>query len=286
MPSLTQSLNFPEGTVSVKFLFTDAVPAEVAYLDGAPSYEAIIDAAGTGGMNPPPPVESRQKRTVHLLQVDISVKDADAAATGWIFGTFGWVGPTTGDGLFDNLMPVSLQWGNDPEIYDQAITQSWINPDLHMKMYGWNQRPTLGFNGRANGPADNIRSSCLSCHAAARTPRSSLGIVGFAFNMANIGDPAKVKQHVDVWFDNVKSGSLFRPDEPAVSALDYSLQVEAAIYRMCRACRLGDLPGDTPPVCIAASFYAPPQCSPGIMPLDAAGNVLREQMQADPPPRQ
>ncbi len=234
-PVVPSSLNFPEGSVSIKFLFTDASTDEVTYLKEAPEYDANIDAPGSGSSSRP--VISRSKTTVRLLQVDISVKDSGASETGWVFGTFGWVGPPKGDGLFDNLVPVSLQWGNDPHVYDTAITQSWINPSLRMVMYGWGKRPSLGFNGRANGPADNIRSSCLSCHAAARTPRSPKGLLGSSFDMRDVGDLAKVKPHVDLWFDNLKSGDLFDSSAPAVSALDYSLQLEAALFRLCRACR-------------------------------------------------
>lgn len=283
-PTLPAVVDFPQGTVSVKFLFTDADPTEVTYLAGAPTYEALIDEAGVGSASRP--AEDRQKRDLRLLQVDISVKDSDATDTGWVFGTFGWVGPSSGDGLFDNLVPVALQWGNDPGVYSQAITQSWVNPALAGKMYGWAKRPTLGFQGRANGPADNIRSSCLSCHAAARVPRSTLGILGFSFNMNNVNDPTRVKPHVDTWFENIMAGSLFRPQEPAVSALDYSLQLDAAMFRMCRACDAGALTGPTPGVCIAAKLFEEPKCTGTIMPLEAGETVRRQQIEFDPPPRQ
>lgn len=284
-PKVPASVNFPEGAVSVKFLFTDAAPDEVTYIKGAPEYDANIDKPGSGSRSQP--VEERRKTTVRLLQVDISVKDMNATETGWVFGTFGWVGPTKGDALFDNLVPVSLQWGNDPGVYDTAIKQGWINPALQNVMYGWSKRPSMGFNGRANGPADNIRSSCLSCHAAGRTPRSAKGILGSRFNMtSDITDPAKVRAHVDTWFINLKGGDLFDPAQPAVSALDYSLQIEAALFRMCRACAIGDLSGVTPTVCRAAKFHDKPSCSPSITTFDAASRELRQRMEEEPPARQ
>jgi hypothetical protein len=194
----------------------------------------MIDPLGSGSASRP--VADRQRREVRLLQLDIAVEDSRAAATGWVFGTFGWISPAAGDMLFDNLTPVSLQWGNDPAVLDRNISESWINPDLQGVMYGWGEGPFLGFNGRANGPADNWRSSCLSCHAAGRVPSSSKGLLGFRFDMDDLNDSAAVQEHVDIWFQNLASGALFDPGEPAVASLDYSLQLDAATFRMCRAC--------------------------------------------------
>jgi hypothetical protein len=283
-PDVPSSVNFPDGSASVKFLFTDASSDEVKYLKDSPEYDAHIDALGSGSRSQP--VANRSKRIVRLLQVDISVKDNRASETGWVFGTFGWVGPSRGDGLFDNLVPVSLQWGNDPGIYDSTIKQSWINPSLRGVMYGWDKRPTLGFNGRANGPADNIRSSCLSCHAAARSPRSKKGQNGLLgrFDMRDIGDLAKVRAHVDEWFMNIKGGELFDPAEPAVAALDYSLQLEAAVFRLCRACANGALSASTPNICRTTKFYDQPMCGPALTTLSDPSDRMRAE--EDPPPRQ
>ncbi|MBR0825718.1 hypothetical protein JQ596_09225 [Bradyrhizobium manausense] len=278
-PSLPVALKFPNDTVSVKFLFTDAKPEEVTYLQGAPEYDAFIDPPNPGAAN------TRVIRTLRLLQVDISVKDSAnprrAQETGWVFGTFVWLGPPKGDTLFDNLVPVSLQWGNDPGVYDTTISQGWTNPDLRGVTYGWDERPTMGFNGRANGPADNIRSSCLSCHGAARTPRASIGLLGSSFKMSDLSDAAKVKAHVDTWFQNIKAGQLFQSFEPAVSALDYSLQLEAAVLRMCQACQFGDLRGPTPNVCRSGGFYNRPVCN---APIEAS--VRERLLSLVPPPRQ
>jgi len=43
--------------------------------------------------------------------MDISVNDSIASITGWVFGTYVWMVPTTGDGLFDNLVPASYDQG-------------------------------------------------------------------------------------------------------------------------------------------------------------------------------
>ncbi len=286
--SLPVQVRFPRETVSIKFLFTDAEPSEVTYLQGGPEFKALIDPTASNG-DP----EDRVERAVRLLQVDIAVKDRRAAETGWVFGTFGWVGPQTGDGLFDNLVPVSLQWGDDPGVYNTDIVESWINPSLEGVMYGWPERFTLGFKGRANGPADNIRSSCISCHSAARVPRSSRGLLGSRFNMeTDILDPEKVMEHVDTWFTNRSGSQLFTPEEPARSVLDYSLQLDAATFRMCRACQAGDLEGETPQICRSAGFYNRQQCASATREKESAGLLdapelsIQKSLRVIVPPRQ
>ncbi len=261
-PTFPETISFADGTASVKFLFTDATPYDITYLQGAPEYLARIDALGSSSSSRP--VTDRTDRRVRLLQMDIAVKDGRATETGWVFGTFVWIGPTQGEGLFENLVPASLQWGNDPGVMDMQITESWINQDLDGVLFGWPERPTLGFNGRANGPADNIRSSCLSCHATARLPLSNNGILGFRFDMENdINDPAKVKAHIDLWFQNIPSGAVFDPLNPvAVSGLDYSLQLTEAVERMCLACKNGAMTGATPGICVSAGEFTQPNCAP------------------------
>lgn len=256
-PFLPVRVRFPRYTVSIKFLFTDANPEEVTYLKGAPEFKAFIDPTPSRGRP-----ENRVETTVRLIQLDIAVKDARASQTGWVFGTFGWVGPAKGDALFDNLEHVSLQWGDDAGVYDSEINESWINERLRGTMFGWDERPTLGFNGRANGPADNIRSSCISCHSAARVPRATHGILGNRFHMErDINSENRVRDHVDRWFTNRNGSEVFAPEQPAAAVLDYSLQLDAAIFRMCDACSDGVLQGETPHICRASGFYNRAMCT-------------------------
>lgn len=274
-PKLPSAIRFPRGTASIKFLFIDVDSSVLEYLAGAPPYEAYIDAAGSGKQSKP--VASRLSRAVRLLQVDVSARD-ERAPTGWVFGTFAWIGPATGDNLFDNLAPVSLQWGNDPQVYDRSVQQSWVNPALkgEGKLYGWSSRPTLGYNGRANGPADNIRSSCLSCHGSARIP--SVGNLDTEFDWKT-DRVVRITEHVDMWFQNIPAGGLFFPRVPATSALDYSLQIQTAISRLCSACNLGEMSGQTPTVCLAANLSTAPQCAAQrpllkAVPLDSQPEVV------------
>lgn len=57
-------------------------------------------------------------------------------------------------------VPVGVIWGNE------VATQQWINTSVGTPQH-------LGFEGRLNGPVDNPKSSCMSCHATAQTPAVS-----------------------------------------------------------------------------------------------------------------
>lgn len=262
LPEVPQKLLFQEGTVAIKFLFTDAnlgkFAGQVGYITDGPVYRAHIDREGTGW---PADTTGRMTRNVNLLQLDISVRDSNAGETGWVFGTFVWMGPRKGDGLFDNLIPAVLTWANDTGVTTDAIKESWTNPSVASTLSGWTERPFLGFRGRGNGPADNSNSSCMSCHAAARLPLASVGIARPGKNPVDLTDAAAVSAHVKRWFQNIKPGEVFEPnDPPAVAALDYSLQIRAAIERVCRACADGAIQGETPAICVKANYYTGPQC--------------------------
>jgi hypothetical protein len=242
----------PEGTVSFKLLFTDAPATEVPYLDGAPTVEASID---------PPSGQSggRAPRELRLLQVDIAVRDSDATGTGWVMGTFVWVGPSQGDGFFDNLELVGLMWGNDPTVHDPAwakhapVSESRLNSALAGVVWQatneWPERPYPGFQGRLNGPADNLRSSCLSCHALAQWPRGPLGLTPI-YPLAPPPDAARITSLVAQYFGNTQGGTVADTGTsvPAVP-FDYSLQLQAATTGLCNACRDEVLAVPTPTYC-------------------------------------
>jgi hypothetical protein len=234
IPSATWT--FPAQSASFKLLFTNATAAEVPYLQGAPEVSAFVNAA-TGNQ--------RVETTLRLLQVDIAVRDPRVPSK-WVFGTFVWKGPKVGDGLFQNLVPVGLMWGNDPEASTSTRDEFAIRGEtkLNHSLAGvlwrgpnqvWDERPWPGFQGRLNGPADNLRSSCMSCHALAQWPRSkALGIVPSStrYSLANLNDKA-VRDDLRIkYMKNVVGGDLAIPSEaqaaPAwggATALDYSLQL-------------------------------------------------------------
>lgn len=277
-PIVPDKLLFAEGTVAIKFLFTDAnlgkFAGEVDYLSGGPVYKAHIDPEGIGF---PSDTSGRETRDVNMLQLDIGIRDNNASKTGWVFGTFVWMGPAKGDALFDNLVPAVLLWANDEGVVTDEIKESWVNPAIKAKLSGWKERPFLGFQGRANGPADNLNASCLSCHASARLPLAAAGIARPGKSPVDLTDAAAVAAHVDLWFRNIKPGEAFQPaNPPAVAALDYSLQVRAAIERMCQACKDGAMDGATPEICMKAGYFTGPICVPQSADIVMASQRMRK----------
>lgn len=276
---------FPDGTVSFKLLFTDASTTEVPWLTGAPEVEAMIDPAGSSS-EPHAPGE-RQRRVLRLLQVDIATRDPQSPF-GWVFGTFVWQDRQSD--LFGDLVPVGLMWGNDPAAGAEPMGAFATLPSTRLNaalagilwkgQQAWPGRPWPGFEGRLNGPADNLRSSCLSCHSLAQWPRSrALGILPrptARYTLQALADPARRAELRTGWMRDVRGGELTDPTEAAPAAgwggatpLDYSLQLEASFSRLCDACKDGVLMGATPAVCRVAgtrSQVTTPNCpAPGLL---------------------
>lgn len=303
-PQVPANFAFPAHSASFKFLFTTADPAQVAYLEGAPEIDAYINPASDpqGRRNG---VAGRVPSVMRLLQVDIAVKDPNATETGWVMGTFVWKRPAdvagfNGDWLLDNLVPVGLMWGNDPEAMDTTwngnadIAQSRLNPDLRGVVWSssaaqWPQRPYAGFQGRLNGPADNPRSSCLACHAAAQWRRDQPLVDSFRLD-DTLAEP-RIRAHVAKFFMNVPGGTR-HPGSNVGSELDYSLQLEASFDRMCRACVDQKLQGRTPDICKVEKvreidpFVARDTCEAGMVTNFFRMFVKPEGMSAPSFPRQ
>lgn len=249
-PQISNGQVFRLHTASFKTLFTDADPDDVSYLQGSPTVTAMIDPPGvTGNSNP----ANRQPRQLRLLQIDIAVRDNRATDTRWVFGTYVWKGPPTGDGLFDNLVPVGLHWGNDPGNVGTTMNEGKVNSDLDHLLYNRPGREWMGFRNRVNGPADNKFSACLSCHGASQWPRSSRLSIVVSGNVGTGSDD--IQQHVDDYFRNIRGGQLFDTQQQGAVALDYSLQLEAAFTRICTACQTGALVGRTPRLCFKSPRF-------------------------------
>ncbi|HEV2740672.1 MAG TPA: hypothetical protein VGU66_19075 [Candidatus Elarobacter sp.] len=233
-PSTTAAVPVPEGTVAAKLLFTTGSTDEVPFLKDAPAWDAYVYAdlhslpkKPQPGQSPPPRVIGK----VHLLQIDIAVKDHRAGPTGWFFGTFvagggpGYHGPALGK-VWRNVAPVGLMWGNDPGYtpppsptpYTTGLKETWLNPDVHMLHYG--------YQNRLNGPVDNPKSACMSCHATAeinlKTPMTAGSGMFAPIPMPTA--PATPPPHdIAYWFRNVGPQEPF--DGPDFGSTGYSLQV-------------------------------------------------------------
>jgi hypothetical protein len=214
----TTSIAFPPNTVSIKLLFTEGTSGQVPYLAGSKTWPAYVyvNPQNTG------PGAPRVVKVLSLLQVDIAVRDQRVdATTGWVFGTFIYDGRNQGADPYSKLRPVGLMWGNDPNFgpaqsqQGAKSTQTSIYEPTRpiMRHYGW--------LGRLDGPVDNPKSSCLSCHSTAQWPVSAPLVPP---SNTPEGSPAWMQ-----WFRNIPAG---QPFSPGAASLDYSLQLAAGIQNL------------------------------------------------------
>ena len=224
-PDATKA-KFPEGSVAFKLLFTTAPVSQVPYLANSLEWRADINRSSNTGPRP----------TVRLLQIDVAVRDRRAnSTTGWVFGTFIYNANASGATVWDRMVPVGLMWGNDPERLtnpNRKLRQTVItNPEDHPAPQH------LGFQGRLNGPLDNPRSSCLSCHSTAQIPAdlSRPSVPGLVPANASAGVLAQ-------YFRNIAATDPFIEGQ---LSLDYSLQLQNGIAQRAAAGGLEAAPGPT-----------------------------------------
>jgi hypothetical protein len=216
----TAAIKFDDGAVAFKLLFTSATDTQVPFLANSMKWQANIDLEDLV-----PPSMVRQPRDVLLLQVDVAVRDDRADdTTGWVFGTFMYQNDAPGAGQLQRLVPVGLMWGNDPGLtkvkYDMGDrpVQTWLNKAGMPAT----KSPHLGWLDRLNGPVDNPRSSCLSCHARAVVPFAPGNTVPTFADDPD--DPAKK------FFTNTKAGEVYESAPLGSKSLDYSLQLAVGVH--------------------------------------------------------
>ncbi|CAN7694190.1 hypothetical protein [Aminobacter sp. LjRoot7] len=240
---------FPVGTTSFKLLFTTATATDIPYLAGAPEWDGDIGRA------------PNRIGKLRLYQIDMAVRDPRSLQTGWVFGTFVYQGDEPGTDPWKKLVPVGLSWGNDRFVPPPGqLRQNVLNDTLEGKIYGWPARKELGWGGRVNGPADNQISSCVSCHGSAQYPRSD----DFGNLPRQPATPVDYQRRLLEYFRDIFAGGVFDGEsryfgtQTAVLArpLDYSLQLQAGIERMCATVTAREAPFNdgtvpVPPVCPA-----------------------------------
>lgn len=236
---------FPVGTVFMKLLFTDAPKGTdyVDYLVNPLTWKAFITENFWIS-------DKRVVGDVHLLQMDISVRDARAdrsksnpEGTGWVFGTFCYNGQLNNKNKFMNLVPVGLMWGNDPDNQENLavtypVTSTKVNKKLtETVIFESDDLPPqhLGWNGRLNGPADLATVSCLSCHNAAQYPAYT-SLVPEGAVPAGKGNPIIKDMKLWMkWFQNLECGTTMNQKEmqddfnETVYSTDFSFQVAIAL---------------------------------------------------------
>lgn len=237
---------FPEGAVMAKFLFTTLDEEQVPYLSNPVEWNAYVYACDVPGSSHHPCEKGttlRMVAPVRLLQMDIMVKDNRATlSNGWVFGTFVYNGALASEGVSKNerlwrkLQPVGVMWGNDPGNATNEInpepTQTVINHRLKETII--NDDPTmpaqhLGWNGRLNGPADNPKSSCMSCHSTAQFPAVS-EIMPFLEGIELPAEGQQAGKDWMRWFRNFNSAEAYLGFDPGRALpTDFSLQLSQSI---------------------------------------------------------
>ena len=217
-----KKIEFPVGTVVCKLLFVDVPPNQVPFLNPPLKWQGYVTQNYQS--------TSRSIRDLALIQMDVMIRHQNAPL-GWVFGTYQYNGRRKGAGgnLWDNLIPVGLQWGNDPDVKDDTSNpqpvRTMINPRLQETVVNPDTDelpPThLGWNGRLNGPVDNPMSSCMSCHMTASTPQR--------FQISPLFErdpPAPGSDEWMRWFKNLRCGERF---DSRSLATDFSLQMAISL---------------------------------------------------------
>jgi hypothetical protein len=215
----SSAAKFADGAVAFKLLFTTATDMQVPFLANSMKWQANVDV-----IDPMAPSNARSVHDVLLLQVDVAVRDDRAdSTTGWVFGTFMYQNDAPGATPLDRLVPVGLMWGNDPTLkkpqYDMGTrpAETWLNtagmPATKSPHFGWLDR--------LNGPVDNPRSSCLSCHARAVVPY----IPANTAPQGNESPDSPTKK----FFTNTKAGEVYEGAPAGTASLDYSLQLAVGV---------------------------------------------------------
>jgi hypothetical protein len=215
-------ISFSPGTVICKLLFTDVPVEQVPWLDPPLQWQAYATDTFSS--------TNRRVRKLSLVQMDIMVRDP-RSPYGWVFGTFQYNGKLKKDNAWENLVPVGLQWGNDPSITDDNSNPQPVktrrNPKLKETVINESDEelpPThLGWNSRLNGPVDNPMSSCMSSHSTAQAPAKS-PILPIMLQPK----PAPGSDKWMRWFRNIGCGKRFDEDKPT-SSTDFSLQLALSL---------------------------------------------------------
>ncbi|MFM2375838.1 MAG: hypothetical protein RLZZ165_935, partial [Bacteroidota bacterium] len=127
--------NFPAGSVWFKLVFTTADTSEAPNLLNAMEWEAFVEKGADQ------PLDPKKLTKVRLLEVDFGVRsDAKEAVNGWIYGVYVFEGHKNGANIQDKMVPIGLQWGNDPGLTPQIVragakpvSETWINTNA------WNE---------------------------------------------------------------------------------------------------------------------------------------------------
>lgn len=232
---------FEDGTVFAKLLFTDAAKdgADIAVLENPVEWYGYTTENFWLS-------DTRKVQPLRLVQMDVAVRDSRAGETKWVMGTFAYNGqadPSAGDTetrMRNNLIPVGLQWGNDPQNTDPGYitafpaTQTSANPDLEETIIFSDPSTNpylppqhLGWNGRLNGPVDLSTTACLSCHIQAQYPALTSLVPDGAVPDGGATVPSQAgTEEWMFWFQNTPAATS---TNTAAYSTDFSFQVAISL---------------------------------------------------------
>jgi hypothetical protein len=205
---------FPVGSVWFKLVFTTADTSGAPYLLNAWEWEAFVEKGADQ------PISPKRLQKLRLLEVDFGVRVASPeAVNGWVYGVYVFSGQKQGQGVKEKLVPIGLQWGNDPGLTPQVvragekpIAESWINTNV------WNENEPgsslvqkLGWGYRLQGPVGSHNTSIMSQHMTAGWPPAP------AFAPSGTPVDSMLK-----WHRNLPSGTPFAAGQ---ASLDYCLEL-------------------------------------------------------------
>lgn len=241
-PSVPPSgITFNNGTVVGKILFSAAPLDQVPYLEGSYEWQANVHSQSSCGCfgsgcirDASDPACARTVGTVRMIQFDVMVWDKRACATTcWVFGNYVYDGNLPGDSPWDKLKAIGVSWGNDPNALPgsgKPLTETVIFPQAgalneHLGCeYTHGPAPVANPNPRLNGPLDNPKSSCISCHSTAETPTLSNGTWSLV-NVVPSGLCSDAATNAE-YFRNIVAG---QPFTEGGTSLDYSLQLAISL---------------------------------------------------------
>lgn len=245
-PDPTALNSMADGAFVIKLLFSTVSEQELPTVKGALEWDANIynNKSPRERNKGPISMYARSIGKVRLIQIDLQVRD-DRSTTGWLLGTYGYDGNVKGDTPWARMVPLGLQWGNNPTVpyaqtcsgpsgpcsYDK-LTEQWINRqavvDLATPPLNFNH---LGFGGRLAGPVDNPKSSCMGCHMTAGFPSVPiLAEFGPNAQLRGLNAVTHPETAADVrmlYFGNVPGGAVF--SDTQLYSADYSLQLSMGL---------------------------------------------------------
>jgi len=272
-PDKTGLNSMPNGAYVIKLLFSTVSESELPTVKGAFEWDADIFVHKSPRYRNEGPLSRYERKIgkVRLIQIDLQVRD-DRSLTGWLLGTYGYDGNAKGDTPWKRMVPLGLQWGNNPTVtfsetcsgpsgpctYDK-LTEQWINlqavKDLATPPLSFNH---LGFGGRLAGPVDNPKSSCMGCHQTAGFPMVPI-LPEFSSNAAvhqldARAHPETAQGYRMLWFGNIPSGVVF--SDTQLYSADYSLQLAMGLQNFASLRCAKDAGPPRPELCTKLASWA------------------------------